>query len=163
MSLISTIMKIDQKFSSKSILLTLPFLLMLVSSCNTQEGKEFASFFIGFVVFLVGTVIVGIPGIVLSAISISSPQKSIPILAIVFTALYLIFFLIMMSVFGQSPSANLDGSIMIFPVINVAIVIMNAVFIYMGFKNRRNLPVSRADNKSDVLDDILNEDDKDLI
>ncbi|MCB9188871.1 MAG: hypothetical protein H6599_06270 [Flavobacteriales bacterium] len=156
-------MKINSKSILKLTVLFLPFLLLLFSSCNTEEGKEFASFFIGFVVFLVGTIIVGIPGIVLSAISISSPQKSVPILAIVFTALYLIFFLIMMSVFGQSPAANLDGSIMIFPVINVAIVIMNSVFIYMGFKSRRNQPVSKADERSQLLDDILNEEDKDLI
>ncbi len=163
MSLITTIMKNEKKISLKLVSLFLPLVLLFLSSCNTEEGKEFASFFVGFVVFLVGTVVVGIPGIVFSAISISSKHKSMPILAIVFTVLYLVFFVIMMNVFTQGNGTNLDGSIMVFPIINIAIIIMNAVFIYMGFKNRADQPVSSADNSTDLLDDVLGEDEENTI
>lgn len=133
-----------------------------MSSCNTEEGKEFVGFFVGFVIFLVGTVVVGIPGIVFSAISISSKHRAVPILAIVFTSLYLIFFMVMMDVFGQG-DAKVDGSVMVFPVINIAIILMNALFIYMGIKNRKNQPVSSADDKTSLLDDIINEEEEYII
>lgn len=157
MSLITTTMKNLNKFTPKLVAYTLPLLLLFLTSCDTEEGREFASFFVGFIVFLVGTVIVGIPSIVFAAISISSRHKSIPILAIVFTVLYLVFFVIMMTVFGQGEATDLDGSIMVFPIINMSIIIMNAVFIYMGFKNRAKRPISSADDQSDLLDDMINE------
>lgn len=164
MSLITTTMKNDTKRMLRIFSIILPLLLILItSSCNTQEGKEFASFFVGFIVFLVGTVIVGIPGIVMSAVSISSKQKSVPILAIVFTSLYAVFFVLMMSVFGSSSATKLDGSIMIFPIVNVSIIIMNIIFIVMGYKNRSNQPTTSADDNSGLLDDIINEEDPDLI
>ncbi|WP_258543317.1 hypothetical protein [Parvicella tangerina] len=156
-------MKNEVKKALRLSTFILPLFLLLLSSCNTEEGKEFASFFVGFVIFLVGTVVVGIPGIVFSAISISSKHKSMPILAIVFTVLYLVFFVIMMSVFGQGKATKLDGSIIVFPIINMAIIIMNAVFIYMGFKNRANQPISSADDQADLLDDLINEDEESII
>ena len=163
MSLITTMTKFENKYLWKAIALSLPVLLLLISSCNTEEGKEFASFFVGFVIFLVGTVVVGIPGIVFAAISISSKHKAVPILAIVFTVLYLIFFVIMMNVFSQGDATDLDGSVAVFPIINIAIIIMNAVFIYMGIKNRKNQPTSSADDQTGLLDDIINEKEEDLI
>lgn len=164
MSLIMTTMKNDAKHLLRVLSIILPLLLIFItSSCKTEEGREFASFFVGFIVFLVGTVIVGIPGIVMSAISISSKQKSIPILAIVFTSLYAVFFVLMMSVFGTSDATKLDGSIMIFPIVNVSIIAMNIIFIVMGYKNRKNRPVSSADDNSGLLDDIINEEESDLI
>lgn len=163
MSLITIIMRNERSEILRIFSIVLPLLLIFITSCNTEEGKEFASFFVGFIVFLIGTVIVGIPGIVMSAISITSKHKSVPILAIVFTALYAIFFVMMMSVFAQGKSTNLDGSIMIFPIVNVSIIVMNIAFIVMGFKKRASQPTTTADDKSDVLDDIINETDNDLI
>jgi hypothetical protein len=157
-------MKNDNKIALRLASIILPLFLLFMTSCNTEEGKEFASFFVGFIIFLVGTVLVGIPGIVFSAISISSKHKSVPILAIVFTSLYAVFFIMMMSIFSQGDAMNLDGSIAIFPIINIVIIIMNIAFIVMGYKKRANQPVSGADEKIDLLDDIINDEgDEDLI
>lgn len=163
MSLIMITMQNKENIARKVISFGLPLILLFLTSCESEEGKEFASFFIGFIVFLAGTVVVGIPGIVFSAISISSNRQSVPILAIVFTALYLVFFVIMMNVFMQGGSAELDDSIVVFPIINMTIIIMNIIFIAMGYKKRKNQPITSADNKDDLLDDIVEEQEEDLI
>lgn len=158
MSLITIIMEKRATFNYSFLILIIVLLTLSLNSCNTEEGKEFASFFVGFIIFLVGTVVVGIPGIVMSAVSISSKHKALPILAIVFTALYLVFFIMMVGIFADSSATDLEGSVSIFPLITIAIIIMNIVFIIMGYKNRAKKPISSADGKGDILDDIINDD-----
>lgn len=137
--------------------------LLLFSSCKTDEGKELVGFFVGFMVFLTGTIVTGIPAIVLSAVSINSKSPSVPIIAIVLTSLYSLFFFAEVSMFADSP-VGLDGSVMLFPVITIAIIVMCVVFITTGYKKRKNGFTSNADEKVDVLDKIINsEEDQDLL
>jgi hypothetical protein len=155
-------MKVFNLFNLKYIGL---FLLstVLFSSCESEEGKELAGFLIGFIVFLTGTILTGIPAIILSALSINTKSTSVPILAIVLTVLYTFFFFAEVSIFADSP-VGLDGSVILFPVITVAIIALSVVFIVMGFNKRKKGFTTNADEKTDVLDDIINsEDDQELL
>lgn len=140
---------------NKILSISLILLLIFLASCQSEKGQEVVSFLVGFVIFMVGTVVVGIPSIVLSAVSISAKNTTVAILAIVFTVLYLLFFFISVNTFSQTPG-GLDGSIAIFPVINLIIIVMNSIFIYRGFKTRNNQDYSKSDSKSNLLDDIIN-------
>lgn len=154
MSLITTM-------NNKAITLSsIVAIALLFSSCESEQGKEVVGFFVGFVIFMIGTVIVGIPSIVLSSVSLTSEKNTIPVLAIIFTVLYFIFFLISFEAFSDTPS-GLDSSVAVFPVVNLAIIAMDIVFIVKGYKKRGNKEVSKADSKTSLLDDIINEEDPD--
>lgn len=144
----------------------LPFILLLMltlNSCHTDEGKEVVGFFVGFVVFLIGTIITGIPAIILSAVSISSKNSAVPILAIVFTVGYFLFFIAQISIFTDTP-ADLETSVMMFPTITGIIIALCIVFIIMGFNKRKHGFTSKKDDNQSALDEILNdEDDNDLL
>lgn len=137
--------------------------VVLFSSCESEEGKELAGFLVGFVVFLTGTIIAGIPALILSALSMNTKSSSVPVIAIVLTVLYSFFFVAEVSIFSDSP-VGLDGSVVLFPIITIAIIAMCIVFITMGFKKRKNGFATNADDDIDVLDNIINsEEDKDLL
>jgi hypothetical protein len=144
----------------------LPFLFLLMltlNSCHTDEGKEAVGFFIGFVVFLIGTIVTGLPAIILSAVSISSKNSTVPILAIVFTVGYILFFMAQISIFTDSP-ADLESATMIFPTISGVIIVMCIIFIVIGFNKRKHGFTSKKDDNQSALDEILNdEDDNDLL
>ncbi len=149
----------------KTIKLLSILILILISlnSCQTEEGKEVVGFFVGFVVFLIGTIITGIPAIILSAISISSKKSAIPILAIVFTVGYFLFFIAQVTIFTDTP-ADLESASMMFPTISGVIIAMCIVFIIMGFSKRNKGFTNTKDDNQSALDDILNEeDDNDLL
>ncbi len=140
----------------------LPFILLLMftlNSCHTDEGKEVVGFFVGFVVFLIGTIITGIPAIILSAVSISSKNSTVPILAIVFTVGYFLFFIAQISIFTDTP-ADLESAAMIFPAISGIIIAMCIIFIVIGFNKRKNGFPSKKDDTQTALDEILSEEDE---
>lgn len=148
-------------FLSYSLLLVL--VLALFSSCESEESKELAGFLVGFVVFLTGTILTGIPAVILAAVSINTKNPSTPIIAIVLTVLYAFFFFAQLIVFSDSP-VGLDGAVMLFPVITIAIIIMCVLFIIMGYKKRKIGFTSNADEDVDVLDNIINtEEDQELL
>lgn len=148
------------------LLRVLPILListLLFSSCNSEEAEELTGFIIGFLVFLMGTILTGIPAIVFSAISIKTKSPYVPVIAIVLTVVYSVFLFMELRIFSESPT-GLTGSVALFPLITVAIIVLCIVFIVMGFKNRKLGYTSNADEKVDVLDNIINsEEDQDLL
>ena len=136
---------------------------LLFTGCKNGEADEAIGFFLGFIVFLCGTIVTGIPAIILSAISISTKNVSVPVIAIVLTALYGIFFFIEVSIFSDVPGGMKD-TMFLFPLITLAIIGMCITFIVMGFKKRKNGFSSNADSEIDLLDNIINsEEDKDLL
>lgn len=153
----------DEKLSSLKYFAFFILSLLLFSSCESEESKELAGFLVGFVVFLSGTIVTGIPAIVLSTMSINTKSSSVPTIAIVLTVLYSLFFFAQVSIFSDSP-VGLDGSVVLFPVITLAIIALCVVFIVMGFKRRKNGFTTNADEKEEVLDNIINsEEDQDLL
>ncbi len=139
------------------------FLLLLApvlfGSCESEEGKELAGFLVGFVVFLIGTIVTSIPAIIFSALSINTKSSSVPIIAIVLTVLSFFFLIAQVTIFSDSPE-GLDGSVVLFPIITIAIIAMCIVFIVMGIKNRKNGFNSNADEEIDVLDNIINSEEE---
>lgn len=137
--------------------------LLLLSGCNSEEGKELAGFLVGFIVFLTGTILAGIPAIILSALSLNTKSSSVPTIAIVLTVLYSLFFFAEISIFSDSPAVQ-GESVMIFPFITFAILAMCVVFIVMGFKKRKSGFTTNSDDEIDVLDNIINsEEEQDLL
>lgn len=149
-------------FLTSKYIKLLPFVFMafFMASCQ-QDAKtnQALGFLYGMFTFLIGTILTGLPAVVLSAVSVSSKKQSIPILAIVFTILYFLFFILMFSNFGFADNSEMTT---IFPVISLFILGLSIVLIMQGYKKRtKGFSSIKDTDEADVLDNIISEDNED--
>ncbi len=149
---------------TKSVTLSLLLLLFVfLTGCQKDpKANEAIGFLFGMFVFLIGTILTGLPAVILAAVSVSSSRKSIPILAILFTVVYFIFFVAMFSNLSFTENSEVT---MIFPVVSLLILGLSIVLIVRGFRKRATgyASLSDADN-STVLDAIIDgENDDELL
>jgi len=149
--------KTTPKYATLTVLVV--FAIFLTGCQQDTKANEAIGFLFGMFVFLIGTILTGLPAVVLAAVSVSSNKKSIPLLAILFTVLYFIFFVGMFSTAGFASNSEITT---IFPVVSLLILGLSIVLIVRGYKKRATgfSSISDGDN-TDVLDDIIGADSDD--
>jgi hypothetical protein len=150
------------------------FIVLLFTECrnNAKFERDVNTFFATFF-FLIVMVIGGIPSVVFSAISTTSPKSSMRVVAIVFVSIFALFSIISIPLFGEFWRKGTKDWIAFIAIIQYGSLALSVILIVVGANNKnkiiQNSPPDtksikhskvkddNSDDEIDYLDEILND------
>ena len=150
------------------------FIVLLFTECrnNAKFERDVNTFFATFF-FLIVMVIGGIPSVVFSAISTTSPKSSMRVVAIVFVSIFALFSIISIPLFGEFWRKGTKDWIAFIAIIQYGSLALSVTLTVVGVNNKNKIiqnsppdtnPIKHSkvtddnsDDEIDYLDEILND------